>query len=308
MKLTRREFIKLAFSAGVALTATPFSNFLFAAESGTAGTQAKEPDMVGLRNGTAAEMFESGIKEFGGMSKFVKKDQIVVVKPNIGWARNPEEGANTDAGLVAKIIEHVYKAGAKKVYVFDNTCNAWNDCYRLSGIEKAALESKAVVLPANKSESYKKKAVGGQKLKEALINELYIEADVVINVPVLKHHGGASMTSALKNLMGVVWDRKFYHRNGLHECIAEFALFRKPDLTIIDAHRVMTRNGPRGVSKSDTALRRMQIIGTDMVALDTAAAKILEFDPLKIKHIPIAEKLGIGTMNLEKLVIKRITL
>lgn len=303
MKLTRREFLKLGLSAGVALIANPFSNLLFAEDN-----KVKDPDMVGVRNGTAVEMFESGIKEFGGMSRFVKKDQTVVVKPNIGWAKTPAEGANTQPELVAKIIEHAYKAGAKKVYVFDNTCNGWQECYKTSGIEKAAREANATVLAANKVETYKKREIKGNKLKDALVNELYLEADVVINVPVLKHHGSATMTSALKNLMGVVWDRRFYHRNGLHECIAEFAGLRKPDLTIIDAYQVMTANGPRGLSKADVALRRMQIIGTDMVALDTAAAKILEFDPLKINHIPMAEKLGIGTMNLDKLAIKRITI
>ncbi len=303
MKLTRREFLKLTLSAGAALLANPFSTLLFAEDN-----KVKDPDMIGVRNGTAVEMFESGIKEFGGMSRFVKKDQTVVVKPNIGWARTPAEGANTQPELVAKIIEHAYKAGAKRVYVFDNTCNGWMECYKTSGIEKAARDANATVLAANKIETYKKAQINGKKLKEALVNQLYLEADVVINVPVLKHHGATTMTSALKNLMGVVWDRRFYHRNGLHECIAEFAGFRKPDLTIIDAYQVMRRNGPRGISKADVALQRMQIIGTDMVALDTAAAKILEIDPLKINYIPMAEKLGIGSMNLDKMAIKRITI
>ncbi|HOD38933.1 MAG TPA: DUF362 domain-containing protein [Candidatus Wallbacteria bacterium] len=303
MKLTRREFIKLGLGAAVTMAANPFSNLLFAEENKT-----KEPDIVGVQNGTAAEMFERGIKEFGGMSRFVKKDQIVVVKPNIGWAKTPQDGANTQPELVAKIIEHAYGAGAKKVYVFDNTCDGWRECYKNSGIEKAAQDGKASVMPANKVESYKKRDAKGGKLKDVLVHELYLEADVVINVPVLKHHGSATMTSALKNLMGVVWDRRYYHRNGLHECIADFTAVRKPDLNIIDAYQVMTKNGPRGMSKSDVAMRRMQIIGTDMVALDTAAAKILEFDPAQIKYLPMAEKLGAGSMNLEKLSIKRITI
>lgn len=303
MKLTRREFIKLGLGAGLTMMANPFSNLLFAEEN-----KAKEPDMVGIQNGTAAEMFERGIKELGGMSRFVKKDQTVVVKPNIGWAKTPADGATTQPDLVAKIIEHAYKAGAKKVYVFDNTCNNWQECYKTSGIEKAATGASASVAPANKEASYKKRDAGGKILKDVMVHELYLEADVVINVPVLKHHGSATMTSALKNLMGVVWDRRFYHGKGLHECIAEFAAVRKPDLNIIDAYQVMTRNGPRGISKSDIALRRMQIIGTDMVALDAAAAKVMELDPAKINHIVMADKLGIGTMNLDKLSIKRVTL
>jgi uncharacterized protein (DUF362 family) len=285
------------------MMANPFSNLLFAEEN-----KVKDPDMVGIQNGTAAEMFESGIKELGGMSRFVKKDQTVVVKPNIGWAKTPADGATTQPDLVAKIIEHAYKAGAKKVYVFDNTCNNWQECYKTSGIEKAASDASASVAAANKEASYKKRNAGGKILKDVMVHELYLEADVVINVPVLKHHGSATMTSALKNLMGVVWDRRFYHGKGLHECIAEFAAVRKPDLNIIDAYQVMTRNGPRGISKSDIALRRMQIIGADMVAVDAAAAKVMELDPAKINHIVMADKLGIGTMNLDKLSIKRVTL
>lgn len=303
MKLTRREFIKLGLGAGLTMMANPFSNLLFAEEN-----KVKDPDMVGIQNGTAAEMFERGIKELGGMSRFVKKDQTVVVKPNIGWAKTPADGATTQPDLVAKVIEHAYKAGAKKVYVFDNTCNNWQECYKTSGIEKAATGANASVAPANKEASYKKRDAGGKILKDVMVHELYLEADVVINVPVLKHHGSATMTSALKNLMGVVWDRRFYHGKGLHECIAEFAAVRKPDLNIIDAYQVMTRNGPRGISKSDIALRRMQIIGTDMVAVDAAAAKVMELDPAKINHIVMADKLGIGTMNLDKLSIKRVTL
>lgn len=303
MKLTRREFIKLGIGAGIAMMANPFSDALFAAENKSA-----DPDMIGIRNGAPAQMFESGIKEFGGMSRFVKPNQVVVVKPNIGWARTPELGANTQPELVAKIIEHAYKAGAKKVYVFDNTCNAWNECYQMSGIEKAAKDSNAAVSPANKIESYKKTAVKGVKLKEAHAHELYLEADVVINVPVLKHHGSTKMTCALKNLMGVVWDRKYYHKHGLHECIADFATIRKPDLTIVDAYQVMTQNGPRGISKADVAMKRMQIIGVDMVAIDAAAAKILEYKTDDIKYIEMAHKLGIGSMDIDKLNIKRITL
>lgn len=303
MKISRREFIKMGIGAGLAMTCGSFAETLFAQE-----VKSSAPDMVAVRNGGPVQMFEAGIKEYGGMSRFVKSGQTVVVKPNIGWAKTPEFGATTDPGLVARIIEHCYKAGAKKVYVFDNTCNAWNECYEKSGISKAAKDASADVKPANKEESYKKVAVKGEVLKEALVNELFLEADVVINVPILKHHGSAQMTGALKNYMGVVWDRRFFHSRGLHECIADSALIRKADLTIIDAYQVMKQNGPRGISKADLMLKQMQIIATDMVAADTAAAKILEYDVAKLPFLAKAEALKVGSMAIDKMTINRITL
>ncbi len=127
-----------------------------------------------------------------------------------------------------------------------------------------------------------------------------------INVPVLKNHGGANMTITMKNLMGMVWDRKFWHANDLNQCIADFPMYRKPDLNIVDAYRVMKRNGPRGVSVDDIITMKAQIITTDMVAADTAACKLFGIDPAAVKYIALAEQLGLGTSDLDKLNISRI--
>jgi uncharacterized protein (DUF362 family) len=110
----------------------------------------------------------------------------------------------------------------------------------------------------------------------------------------------------MKNLMGIVWDRRYWHRNDLHQCIADFATWRKPDLNIVDAYRVMTRNGPRGVSEADIVLKKSLIISTDMVAADAAAAKIFGSEPSDIQHIKIAHEMGVGNMNLDELNIERI--
>ena len=305
MKLTRRDFIKMGIAAGFALTLEPVSDLLPAIAQPSSGSGGGI-DIVAIKNSPAEKMFEAGIKELGGMSRFVKKGQIVVIKPNIGWARTPAEGANTNPELVAKIVELCYREGARKVYVFDNSCEFWRDCYRKSGIEKAALDNNAVVVPANREKNYKTIAIkDAAALKTVKAHELFIEADVIINVPVLKHHGGTQMTASLKNLMGAAWDRRFFHLNGLSQCIAEFSSFRKPDLTVIDAYRVIGAHGPRGLSDKDAVLEMTQLIGTDMVALDTAAAMILGYDPLKISHIAIAEKFGAGKMALDKLNIKK---
>ncbi|MCP4627505.1 MAG: DUF362 domain-containing protein, partial [bacterium] len=162
-------------------------------------------------------------------------------------------------------------------------------------------ENGGIMHPANKKKYYQQVNIPGAKvLKQALIHRQYLDADVIVNVPVLKNHGGATMTSAIKNMMGVVWDRRFWHRNGLHECIADFPLFeKKVDLSVVDAYTVMKTHGPRGVSPSDLVLKKMQLLSTDMVLADTACAKILGMDPADIAYIGMAEKQGYGTTNLD---------
>lgn len=107
--------------------------------------------------------------------------------------------------------------------------------------------------------------------------------------------------------MGVVWDRGFWHKNNLNQCIADFALYeKKPALNVIDCYNVMVKNGPQGVSKEDVVLMKSQILTTDWVAGDAASAKMLGIEPEKIEYIPIAHKMGLGNMKLETLNIKRI--
>jgi uncharacterized protein (DUF362 family) len=264
--------------------------------------------LVAIMGGKPEAMFDLGIQELGGMGTFVKKGQKVLVKPNIGWDRTPEYAANTNPALVKRVIEHCFNAGASEVYVLDHTCDNWTNCYKNSGIEKATKDAGGKIVPAN-AESYYQEVVipGARILKSTKVHELLLEADVFINVPVIKDHNSTRMTGCMKGMMGVVWDRGYWHRNNLHQCIADYALYsKKPSLNVIDCYNVMTKNGPQGVSKEDVAFLQSQILTTDWVAGDTAAAKMLKLDPASIDYIPIAAKMGIGTMNLESLNIKKI--
>ncbi len=266
-------------------------------------------DLVAIKGGEPDKMFDSAIQSLGGMKKFVKKNQSVVIKPNIGWDTSPERAANTNPVLIKQIVKHCFDAGAKEVYVFDHTCDNWKNCYSSSEIEKYAKDAGAKVVPGNNESYYQDVDVpGGKKLKQTSVHELILESDVFINVPVLKSHGGAGVTISMKNLMGIVWDRKFWHRNDLHQCIADFATFRKPDLNIVDAYNVMKRNGPRGVSESDVVNMKSQIISADIVAADSAAAKLFGKEPSSLKYISYAAEMKIGTMDLKNLNINRIIL
>lgn len=306
--MLRRDFIKLVFfsAAGGVLSRLP-PGMAFA--ESTPAKKAGHPDLVGVKDGSPAQMFEVGIKAMGGMKRFVKRGQSVLVKPNIGWNKTPTEGATTNPELVGRIIKSAYEAGAKTVYVFDHTVNLEKECYRRSGIEKAVKDNKGKMRSGKRKRSYRKVRLDRAKvLKEVLVHELYLDCDVVINVPILKSHGGGRITSAMKNLMGVVWDRRHWHKTDLQQAIAEFPLVRKPDLNVIDAYIVMMKNGPRGVSTEDLALKKMQILSTDMVLADAAAARILGVTPEDVPHLAIADKLGLGTTDLESSRIRRISL
>ena len=266
-------------------------------------------DLVAVKGGEPDVMFDRGIEALGGIGTFVKKGHKVVIKPNMGWDVPPERGGNTNPRLIKRIIEHCYQSGASRVYVFDHTCDNWQKCYTSSGIEAIARDAGATVVPANSEGYYQEVSIpSGSSLTDAKEHELILDSDVFINVPVLKNHGGAQLTMAMKNLMGNVWDRRAWHRNDLHQCIADFATYRKPTLNVLDAYLVMKRNGPRGVSVDDVILMKSQLLSADMVTLDVAGAKLFGMNPDDIRYISIAATQGVGRPDLEKLNIKRIVL
>jgi uncharacterized protein (DUF362 family) len=270
---------------------------------------ANDYDLVAVKGGEPDVMFDKAIESLGGMKRFVKKGQKVVVKPNIGWNAAPERGANTNPKLIARIIQHCFDAGAKDVYVFDHTCDDWSESYQVSGIEKAVNDSGGKIVPGNDEKYYRDvKVKDGKRLNEAKMHELILDSDVFINVPILKNHNSAKVTASMKNLMGIVWDRKYWHKNDLHQCIADMVTFRKPDLNVVDAYYVLKQHGPRGVSVDDVVTMKSLIVSTDIVAADTAAVKLYGVEPESISYINIAADMKLGRMDLEKLNINRIKL
>jgi uncharacterized protein (DUF362 family) len=304
--MRRRDFLKSSVGAGMATgAALSLGGF---DKLWTSTPSSAKYDMVAVMGGNPDAMFDLGIQEMGGMGTFVQKGQSVLIKPNIGWDVIPELAATTNPLLIKRIIEHCLKAGAKEVYVFDHTIDNWINCYKNSGIEKAAKSAGAKVVPGN-SESYYQNIIipGGVNLQSAKVHQLLLETDVYINVPILKDHTSTRMTGCLKNTMGLVWDRAYWHSNNLIQCIADFALYeKKPALNVIDCYNVMVKHGPQGVSKEDLVLMKSQILTTDWVAGDAAAARMLGVAVDKIEYIPIAHKMGLGNMNLESLNIKKI--
>ncbi len=303
--MDRRAFLKntvtLTMGAGATMALAGYPGPLFSAPA--------YPDLTALMGGEPETMFDKGIEAMGGMGRFVKPNQTVVIKPNIGWDTPPERAANTNPRLIKQMVKQSLNAGAKKVYIFDHTCDTWKRCYDHSGINQAVRDAGGTMVTGNSHRHYHKIQVPrAEVLKQVEAHELFLEADVVINVPVLKSHGSTTLTMGMKNLMGVVWDRGWWHRNDLHQCIADFATYRVPDLTVIDAYRVLKINGPKGVSDGDALLMKALLLSADPVAADTAAAKMFGIDPSQIGYMHKAQNLGIGTMDLTALNIRKISI
>jgi len=301
----RREFLekslKFLITGAIALKTGGYGK-IFALDN-------EKYDLVSVTGENIKKMFEEGIKFFGGIEKFVKRGMTVVVKPNIGWNAPPERAANTNPELVGEIVKSCLKAGAKKVFVFDHTCDPWQKTYTVSGIKDAVEKAGGKILSANMQKDYvTAKIPMAKSLKSAKVFKLFLDADCVINVPILKDHRTTELTIGLKNLMGVVWDRWWWHANNLNQCIADFLALRKPDLTVIDAYRVLIQNGPRGISENDVIKKNTIIISKDSVAADAAACKLLNKIPEQIKHIQLAYEKNLGEINLKNLKIKRIVL
>ena len=310
--MKRRDFLRTSALAGAALT-LDFKGLSAALMNNTVAVEAV-PDMVAVMGGEPAVMLDKALEALGGIEKYVKKGQKVVIKPNIGWDRTPELAGNTNPELVSALVKKCLAAGAEKVTVFDHTCDNWQKCYESSGIEKAAKAAGAIVMPANDEKYYRAVSIpNGKNLKSAKIHEALIEADVWINVPILKNHGGAKLTCAMKNYMGIVWDRRFFHQNDLQQCIADICTWeKKPVLNIVDAYRILFQNGPQGRNASDVATLKSLIVSPNIVAIDTAALSLFnqvkKLDLAAASHIGKGEAQHLGTTDLKSLNIKRIKL
>jgi len=308
--MKRRDFLLTAAMTGIASTLR--FDKLEAALASNKMAVSSAPDLVAVMGGEPAEMLDKALARFGGIQAFVKKGQTVVLKPNIGWNKTPELAANTNPDLVAAMVKKCVAAGAKKVQVFDHTCHKWDDCYINSGIKAAVEKAGGEMLPAHDVSYYRTVSLpDGVKLKQAAIHNSLQNCDVWFNMPVLKTHGGAKMTISMKNYMGIVWDREYFHKTDLQQCIADVCTYAKrPALNIVDAYRIMYKNGPLGRSVGDTSVMKTLIASPDIIAADAASVQffnqVQKMDVNEVTHIAKGESLHLGTTDLKKIKIDRI--
>jgi len=310
MKLTRKEFLGTLGATGTALATGGFGALSTLAQNNQDGT----PDLVAVMGGEPDVMFQKAIETLGGMERFVKRGNKVVIKPNIGWDKTPEMAANTNPILVGEMVKQALAAGAAEVVVFDWTVNEMRRCYENSGIEAAVLAAGGKVLPSNDERYFKEVDLPeGKTLKKAKFHEALLACDVWFNVPILKVHGGSKMTIAMKNYMGIIWDRRIFHSTDLQQCIADVCTWsKKPVLNVVDAYRILKANGPGGRSEADAVLVKALLASPDIVAVDTAATKLAEqFTNIgvdEVTHIAKGQEHKLGTSDVDKLNVKRVRL
>jgi uncharacterized protein (DUF362 family) len=249
--------------------------------------------------------FERGtlkaVSALGGMKRFVKPGDVVVVKPNIGWDRRPEQAATTHPLVVRAVAAEALRAGARKVKVFDRTCNDPRRCYAASGIEAALKGMKGVEVKHIEDERFRKVTLNGRTLREWELYDEAVSANVFINVPIAKHHGLTGLTLALKNIMGVMGgNRGIVHRT-IDSALADINAVLKSRLTVIDATRILTANGPQGGNPRDVKVLNKVIVSSDIVAADAFATTLFGLKPEDISTTVAAYRRGLGEMNLSRI-------
>lgn len=311
MKQSRREFL-VQSAAGMLAAGTAGVGFAEA-------QQASKPPAMSIARWTgakpvSAEQFqkiavsltEKAIEAIGGLKRFVSKGDVVWVKPNIGWDRTPELAANTNPDVVATLIRLCFEAGAKKVKVGDNPCDKPPSTYAASGIADAAKALGAEVHFLDKTR-FKETDIGGQRVKSIPVWPDILDCDLVINVPVVKHHRLAIGTLCMKNYMGVIEKRNVFHQ-AIPECLVDITRFMKPRICVLDAMRVLMNHGPKGGDPADVRVKATIAAGVDIVALDALGAELLERKPTDIPSIVLGQQAGLGTMDYRALAPREISL
>jgi len=296
-----------AASAGGATMAAPQGGAAGARSATMAAPQAATaPDLAFIQGDSPAAITKAAIETLGGMGKFVSKGDVVMVKPNIGWDRTPELAACTNPEVVRALVEMCLAAGAKKVTVMDNTTNQAQRCYARSGIAAAAKAAGADV-PFVNPRRIKKMSVKGEWLKDWDVIQDFVEADKLINVPIAKHHSLCRLTLGMKNWLGAVGDPRNQLHQDLDRAMVDLAAFFKPTLTVLDAYRILVRNGPQGGRPSDTKLTKTVVAGRDYVAVEAAGASFFDIPPAELVYIKLANQKGLGRMDWEKLRVEKRT-
>lgn len=304
-KISRSSFLKM-LGAGLAVVLSE-NRWLKAAlaegETSTGRVKRKikgDCDLVVAEGSDSYQNTVKAVERLGGMARFVKKGAVVVVKPNIGWDRSPEQAANTDPRVVAALVEMCYQAGAKRVNVFDVSCNDQQRVYNNSGIEKAAKEKGAKVYFPDHWNVVKAHFATPSPMEGWPVLRDAVTCDTFINVPVLKHHGLTGLTLSMKNLMGVCSGKRGQMHMDIGKRLTDLTDFINPDLTVIDATRVLLRNGPSGGSLEDVQQMNKIIVGTDPTLADAFACSLMERDPMSVSYIKEAVARGQGSADLLK--------
>ena len=303
--MDRRAFLKEVALWTAGLTLTP-PLFRWTPELGAQ----TRPSLVSVTEGTDYGALVSRVLQpLGGIQTFVKKGQRVVIKPNIGWDRTPEQGANTHPEIVKTLVRLALDAGASQVLVFDRPCNEERRCYNNSGIKRAveSLGDKRALCPFMDNRKFVPiRLAKGKSITEWDFYKEALEADCYINVPVAKHHSSAGLSLGLKNVMGIIGGFRGKIHFSLGQRIADLNTVLKTHLTVVDATRILLRNGPQGGDLKDVKILNTLLASTDTVAVDAYATTFFGMKPEEIESTYAAHQLGLGEMDLKKIRIVKV--
>ena len=262
------------------------------------------PQITVIQGAEPRALVQKALENLGGIRRFVSRQDVVVIKPNIAWDRTPDQAATTNPDVVAEMVRQCWQAGAKRVVVTDVSCNEPRRCFLRSGIQAAArAEGAEVILPD--PELFQEVDIGGEVLKSWPIFKPFLEADKVFNLPIAKHHSLMGVTLGMKNWYGILGGERNRLHQQIHQSLVDLANFMLPTLTLMDCYRILLRNGPTGGNLEDVSIKKTLVAGTDPVAIDAYVAKAYwNLDPEHLPYLQMAAAHGLGTVDFAALAVK----
>ncbi len=313
-EFSRRQFIlRAAATCGVAAAAGAWGYIFYSKEPVRRSdtkiytfrdyrTEDKKlfPQLAVVHGTDADRMVRAAIEKVGGMARFVSPGDKVLLKPNAAWDRQPEQAANTNPAVVAAVVKLCLEARAAEVWVTDVSVNDPYRCFARSGIGAAVKKAGGTVRLAAEND-FVLTDIKGDVLKVWPVSRFYHEADKLINLPIVKNHSLSKCTMAMKNLYGSLGGQRNRLHQDINTAISDLAAAIRPTLTVLDATRVLRKNGPTGGNLSDVFIANTVIAGTDIVAIEAYGLRFLDLKVDDIPFIQMAEKKGIGVSDLKSL-------
>lgn len=311
-KLSRRQFLKT--TAGIALAAGASPVLEKFAPNAVASESIEKVDLAVVKSKSPEKATVTAIETLGGIDKFVKSGDVVVIKPNIAFPNPPVWGSTTNPEIVAAVTKLCVDAGARMVLLIDHPMSRPEQCLKRTGVAAACNElgsKKVRVSMETEQRDYREiKLDEAKALGKTEVHKAMLKADAFINIPVAKSHSATGVSIGMKNVMGLIWDRAYMHQEiDLHQGIADLSTFFKPSLILIDATRVLTTGGPQGPGRAQDL--NTVIAGSDPVATDSYTTTLSpwnnrKYAPEDVQHIAAASAMGLGEMDISKLNIKKI--
>lgn len=264
------------------------------------------PHLAVVKGSDEEKMVRAAVEKIGGIGRFIKPGERVLIKPNVAWDRQPEQAANTNPHVVGAMVRLCFEAKASEVWVTDVSVNDPYRCFARSGIEEATRHAGGSIKIASEND-FLPTDLKGESLKVWPVSRFYHEVDRLINLPLVKHHSLSKCTMAMKNLYGSLGGQRNRLHQDINTAIADLATAIRPTFTLLDATRILLRNGPTGGDIADVMAGNTVIAGTDIIAIETYGLRFLELQPEDIPYIQMAEKRGIGSSDLRLLTIEELS-